>query len=114
MPFVKDKRLRALAIDAPSRSPLLPEVPTLIELGLTGYEASPWFGIAAPGGTRIAAINRLNSVFSEALKQPEVVSKLSGLGVEVVGGTPADFGRLIKSDNDRLGRVIRDANIRLD
>lgn len=114
MPFVKDKRLRALAIDAPSRSPLLPEVPTLIELGLIGYEASPWFGIAAPAGTPIPAINRLNSVFSEALKQPEVVSKLSGLGVEVVGGTPADFGQLIKSDSARLGRVIRDANIRLD
>jgi hypothetical protein len=47
-------------------------------------------------------------------KQPEVVSKLSGLGVEVVGGSPADFGRLIKSDSERLGRVIRDANIRLD
>jgi tripartite-type tricarboxylate transporter receptor subunit TctC len=114
MPFVKDKRLRALAIDAPKRSALLPDVPTLVEQGYTGYESSPWFGLAAPAGTPKAVIERLQLEINAVLKQPEVIRRLAELGAEPVGGTPAEFAALIKADAERLGRVIRDAGITLD
>lgn len=114
MPFVKDKRLRALAIDAPRRSALLPDVPTLVEQGYTGYEASPWFGLVAPAGTPKAVIDRLQAEVNAALRQPDVVSRLTELGAEPAGGTPREFAALIKADAERLGRVIKEAGVRLD
>lgn len=73
LPFVKDKRLRALAIDAPRRSRALPEVATLLELDLSGYEASPWFGIALPAGASKTNVDQVHRLFAAALKNPEVI-----------------------------------------
>ena len=114
LPFVKDKRLRALAIDAPKRSPLLPEVPTLVEQGLTGYEASPWFGLAAPTGTPRPLIDKLHAEVSAALRNPEVLAKLNTLGINAAGGTPQEFALLMKSDTERLGRIIKESGAKLD
>lgn len=114
MPFVKDKRLRALAIDAPERSALLPDVPTLVEQGLVGYEASPWFGLAAPAGTPQAVIDKLHDEVAAVLRKPEILSKLNEMGIVAVGGTAKDFATLMKSDTERLGQVIKDSGAKLD
>lgn len=114
LPFVKDKRLRALAIDAPKRSALLPDVPTLVEQGLTGYEASPWFGVVAPAGTPRPVIDKLAAEANAALRDPEVRARLGALGIEPVGGSPGEFAGLMKADTQRLGRVIQEAGIKLD
>lgn len=114
LPFVKDKRLRALAIDAPKRSPLLPDVPTLVEQGLTGYEASPWFGLVAPAGTPKPVIAKLHDEVAAVLRSPDVVSRLSDLGMTVVGGTPQEFAKLMKADTQRLGVVIKESGAKLD
>ena len=114
LPFVKDKRLRALAIDAPKRSALLPEVPTLVEQGRIGYEASPWFGLAAPAGTPKPVIDKLQAEVNSVLRQPDVVARLAALGAEPMGGTQQDFALLMKTDTDRLGHVIKEAGVKLD
>jgi tripartite-type tricarboxylate transporter receptor subunit TctC len=77
LPFVKDGKLRALAITADKRSPLIPDVPTLRELGYVGYDVNPWFGIAAPAGTPRPVIDRLNAEFAKAARDPEVVKRLA-------------------------------------
>lgn len=114
LPFVKDKRLRALAIDAPTRSAVLPDVPTLVELGFVGYEASPWFGLAAPAGTPRAVIDKLQAEVAVALRNPGVVAKLGDLGITAVGGSSKDFAALVKADTERLGKVIKESGAKLD
>jgi tripartite-type tricarboxylate transporter receptor subunit TctC len=114
LPFVTDNRLRALAIDAPTRSALLPNVPTLLEQGLVGYESSPWFGLVAPAGAPKSVLNKLHDETAEVLRDPEVAAKLNERGITVVGGTAADFAALIKADTERLGRVITDSGAKLD
>ncbi|KQW64887.1 Bug family tripartite tricarboxylate transporter substrate binding protein [Variovorax sp. Root411] len=114
LPFVKDKRLRVLGIDAPQRSPLLPEVPTLVEQGLTGYEASPWFGLVAPAGTPKAVLGRLHDEVAAVLRTPDVLTRLNDLGMTVVGGTSRDFADLMKADTQRLGAVIKESGAKLD
>lgn len=114
LPFVKDNRLRALAIDAPKRSALLPDVPTLVEQGLTGYEASPWFGLVAPAGTPQPLIDRLHDEVATVLRSPDVLSRLDEMGMTAVGGTAREFADLMKSDTRRLGAVIRESGAKLD
>lgn len=114
LPFVKDNRLRALAIDAPKRSALLPDVPTLVEQGLTGYEASPWFGLVAPAGTPQPLIDRLHDEVAAVLRSPDVLSRLDEMGMTAVGGTAREFADLMKSDTRRLGAVIRESGAKLD
>ncbi len=97
LPFVKDGKLRALAITDSKRSPLVPEVPTLAELGYVGYDVNPWFGLAAPAGTPRPVIERLNAEFSEATKDPEVVKRLADQGIEATRMTPEQFAAFIKS-----------------
>jgi len=114
LPFIRDNRLRALAIDAPKRSPLLPDVPTLAEQGLTGYEASPWFGFVAPAGTPKPVIAKLHDEVAAVLRSPDVLSRLNDLGMTVVGGTPQEFASLMKADTRRLGAVIKESGAKLD
>ncbi len=114
LPYVKDKRLRAIAIDAPERSPLLPEVPTLIEQGLNGYEASPWFGLAAPAQTPAAVIEQLQKATVAVFGRADIVQRLQALGAVPIAGSTADFERRVSEDRERLGRVIRESGIQLD
>ena len=114
LPFVKDKRLRVLAIDAPKRSALLPEVPTMIELGFVGYEASPWFGLVAPAGTPKAVIDELYKELTAVLKNPGVSSRVNDMGMTMMSSSAKEFAELMKSDTNRLGAVIRAAGAKLD
>lgn len=114
LPYVRDARLRAIAIDAPQRSPLLPEVPTLTERELIGYQASPWFGLAAPAGTPAAVIERVQQAAVAALGKPDVLDRLNSLGAVVIGGSSKAFADLIDSDRQRLGKVIAESGIQLD
>lgn len=114
LPYVRDARLRAIAIDAPQRSALLPDVPTLVERDLVGYQASPWFGLAAPAGTPAAVVERIQQASVAALARPEVLDRLNALGAVVIGGSSKAFAELIDSDRQRLGRVIAESGIQLD
>jgi tripartite-type tricarboxylate transporter receptor subunit TctC len=113
-PHIKAGRLRALAVTGKSRSALLPEVPTLAEAGLPGYEAGSWYGILAPAGTPGAIVARLNAEINQAMRQPEVRERLAAEGAETLGGTPEEFALHIKAELARMGRLMREAGIRME
>ena len=96
LPFVKDGKLRALAITSARRSPIAPDVPTLEEAGHAGYDVNPWFGLAAPAGTPRPVIDRLHQEFAKAAKDPDVVKRLADQGIETLGTTPAEFAATLR------------------
>ncbi|QPF75124.1 tripartite tricarboxylate transporter substrate binding protein [Roseateles sp. DAIF2] len=114
MPHVKDGRLRALAVTGKTRSALAPELPTVSESGLPGYESVTWFGVYAPKGLPPAVVARLNGELNTALQSAEVRERLAKLGAEAASGTPAQFAALVKADGERWGRLIRERKITLE
>jgi tripartite-type tricarboxylate transporter receptor subunit TctC len=114
VPHIRAGRLRALAVTGRRRSPLMPEVPTLDESGLAGYEAGSWYGMLAPAGTPPPVIARLHDGIVRALEQPEVRERLAAEGAEVIGSTPEQFAAHIKSELARTGKLLREAGIRME
>jgi tripartite-type tricarboxylate transporter receptor subunit TctC len=114
LPHIKSGKLRGLATTGAKRLASLPELPTIAESGLPGYEASSWYGILAPAGTPRDIVMKLNAGLTAALEQPEVRASLVNEGAEPVGGTPEQFAAHIRSEKERLGKLIRDAKIRLE
>jgi len=114
VPHIRAGRLRALAVTGQRRSPLMPEVPTLDESGLPGYQAGSWYGMLAPAGTPRPIIVRLHDEIVRALAQPEVRERLAAEGAEVAGSTPEEFAAHIRSELARTGKLLRDAGIRLE
>jgi len=109
---IKSGRLHALAVTSPQPSPLLPGLPTLASAGLPGYEATSIVGLFAPAKTPLAVIARLNQETVRVLNRAEIKERFLSTGVETVGSTPEEFGAVVRSEMARLGKVIRDANIR--
>jgi len=114
LPHIKAGRLRALAVTGRNRSALLPEVPTLAESGLPGYEAGSWYGILAPAGTPGAIVARLNAQINNAIRQPEVRERLAAEGAEVIGGTPEEFAVHIRSELARMKKLVREGGLRVE
>jgi tripartite-type tricarboxylate transporter receptor subunit TctC len=107
-------RLRALAITTPTRFPLLPEVPTVAEVSLPGYDVPNWYGMLAPAGTPAPVVARLNTMINEALAEPRVRATLLDNGFEIVGGPPEALGTLIRESVPRWATLIRAANMRAE
>lgn len=114
LPHIKAGKLRALAVTGSARSPLLPDVPTMAEAGLTGYEITAWHGIVAPASTPAPVISRLNATLNEIFADPVFKKRWEDIGTPVVGGTPGAFGALIRSEAQRLGKVVKDAGATVD
>jgi tripartite-type tricarboxylate transporter receptor subunit TctC len=110
---IRTGKLRALAVTAKKRSEILPDVPTLGEF-LPGFEASVFLGIGVPKGTPAGIVERLNKEINAALADPNIKTRYADLGTIVLGGSPADFGKLIAEDAEKWGKVIRVANIKAD
>lgn len=113
-PFIRQGRLKALAFTSAKRVPGLPEVPTLDESGLAGFDISSWYGILAPTGTPQAVIRRLNGDIVKILAQKDVRDRFTALGTELVGDTPEQFSKAIKADTVRWAKVVKDANIKFE
>jgi tripartite-type tricarboxylate transporter receptor subunit TctC len=114
IPLIQAGRLRALAVTSRKRSALLPEVPTLAESGLAGYEAGSWYGILAPAGTPRAIVERLHAEIVAAVKAPEVSQRLAAEGAEVIGSTPEEFAAHIQAELARMREAIRAGGIRME
>jgi tripartite-type tricarboxylate transporter receptor subunit TctC len=114
MPFVKAGKLRALAITSPQRSSLAPTLPTMAEAGVPGYEVIGWNGLVAPKGTPPEIVARLHAEVAKILREPEVKQQLAALGAEPVGNTQEEFGRFIKAEMTRWGKIIKEKGIRAD
>ena len=111
-PSIRAGKLRALAITSKTRSPLFPELPTMIEAGVPGFEVQNWQGLIAPAGTPPAIIKLLNEATNKALADPAIREQMLGQGNEIGGGTPEQFAALIKSEGQRWGRLVKAANIK--
>ena len=112
VPQIKAGKVRALAVSSTTRSPFMPDLPTMAEAGVAGYEAGSWYGILVPAGTPGPVIQRLNTEIVRAVKSPQVRDRLSGEGAEPIGSTPAEFAAHIKAEMARLGKVIREAGLK--
>jgi tripartite-type tricarboxylate transporter receptor subunit TctC len=110
-PFIKDGRVRAIAITTKQRNSDLPSVPTIAESGFPGFDASNWYGIVAPAKTPSATIEKLNAAFLAALRDPTVKAKLNTIGFTVAGTSAAEFNDFLKSQYEKMGAAIRAANI---
>lgn len=110
---IKSGKLRALAVTTDVRSEAFPDVPVLGDT-VKGYEASAWFGIAAPKGTPREVINTINRLTNEALKDPVMVAKLKQLGGIIMPGTPEDFGKVIASETEKWAKVVKAANLSVE
>jgi tripartite-type tricarboxylate transporter receptor subunit TctC len=110
---VQAGKLRILGWTATRRSPALPDVPTMAEAGFPGVELEIWQGILAPLGTPAPLVRKLNEELIKAAKTPDVVQKVAAQAVEMTTTSPEDFGKLMASDVERLGKVVRDAGIKM-
>jgi tripartite-type tricarboxylate transporter receptor subunit TctC len=108
---IKSGQLRGLAVTSAQRSEVLPDLPTMAESGLKGFDVSSWYGIVAPAGTPAEVVNRLNADIQRMLKTPEMRAQLLSLGATPLGGTAAEFSAHLKSENARWAEVIRSNQI---
>jgi tripartite-type tricarboxylate transporter receptor subunit TctC len=114
LPHIRAGKLIAFSVTSAQRVPALPDVPTVAEAGLPGYDSVGWFGIVAPAATPDAVVNKLNAAIVEALNDPTIQTTIRGLGVEPAPTTPKAFGDYIKSETVKWGQVIRTAGIKLE
>jgi tripartite-type tricarboxylate transporter receptor subunit TctC len=111
LPHIQSGKLKALAVTGTTRLASLPNVPTVAESGVAGYQASSWYGILAPAGTPRDIVTRLNAEIDRALAAPEVRKAFAVEGAAAAGGTPEDFGAHIRAEMQRLGEVVRQAKL---
>ncbi len=114
LPHINSGKLVPLAVTSAKRVPQLPNVPTMAEAGVTGYEFGAWHGIAVRSGTPPAIIEKLNSTLNAIFKEPEFRTKWEAIGTPVVAGTASAFGDLIRRDTARLGKVVKDSGATVD
>jgi tripartite-type tricarboxylate transporter receptor subunit TctC len=113
IPQVKAGKIRALAVSTGKRSSAMPDLPTIAEAGVPGYEAGAWFGLLAPAGTPKPIVAQLSAESARILKLPDISKRISELGAEPVGSTPEQFAELIKTEIAKWAKVIKDANVEL-
>ena len=114
LPQVKAGRLRALGVTSAKRSAAAPDLPTLAEAGLTGYEISSWFGLFVPASTPAAVVDKLFKETNRVLKSPDVLERFAKEGAEPVGSTPADFNNYVRTEFVKYNKVIKDNGIKAD
>jgi tripartite-type tricarboxylate transporter receptor subunit TctC len=114
MGFVKDKRLKMLAVTSAKRMSLFPDVPTLAESGMPGFEVGAWQGVMVPAGTPKAVVDRLNAEINKALASPDVREKLAVQGAEPLGSTPAEYGAYVKKELARWAGVVKASGVTIE
>jgi tripartite-type tricarboxylate transporter receptor subunit TctC len=114
LPHVKAGKLRALGSSGTLRSPMTPDVPTVAEAGVAGYDVMVWFGLVAPAGTPREVVDKLNAEVRKILAMPDVRDRFLAQGVEPLGSTPEQFGEHIKAQMAKWGKVVRDAGVKAE
>jgi len=111
---LKSEKLRALGVAAAGRSPQLPEVPTIGESGVPGYESGNWFGLLAPAKTPKPIVDRLNGALARVVRAPETRSLFEAQGTDPVGGSPAEFAAFIRLEHDKYVKLVKLAGAKVD
>jgi tripartite-type tricarboxylate transporter receptor subunit TctC len=114
MPYLKNRQLKALGNGSARRSALLPDVPTISEAGLPGFELGSWYGVFAPAGTSADIVRRLRTEVVKAVNDPALKEQFSALSAEPVGSTPEEFTAVLKRDLVKWATVARQANVKAD
>ena len=112
LPFLKDNRIRGLATTGPKRSGALPDLPTMIEAGLPGFEVELWLGLFGPAGLPREVLSRLNAEAKQAVEHPDARASFAKVGVEPRGTSPEDAAAFIRAENEKWGKVVRDAKLK--
>jgi len=112
--LIKAGKLKALAVTSKERAAALPDVPTIAESGLPGFDASSWFGLLAPAGTPQPVVARLNTEIAKWLATPEAKEKLLAQGANAAGGTPEDFARFITAETAKWQKVVKESGAKVD
>jgi tripartite-type tricarboxylate transporter receptor subunit TctC len=111
---IRSGKLRALATTGPKRAAALPDLPTMVEAGVPGYESTAWFGLAMPAGTPKEIIARMNAEGQKAAKAPEFIKRMTDLGYEIVGGTPEQMAAMIQDEIKRWGPIVKASGAKVD
>jgi tripartite-type tricarboxylate transporter receptor subunit TctC len=114
LPFAKDSRIRLVGVTSPQRSRYLPDVPTLAESGLPGYQFDSWFGLLGPAGMPAAEVQRVNAAIAKLLKDPAILERLDKQGIEPAAMTSSDFGRLLAIDYERMAKVVKTSGAKVE
>ena len=114
LPQIKAGKLRAIAVTSLKRAPVLPDVPTISESGLPGFEASSWFGVLAPAGTPAPIVARINAEINKWLQSAEAREKLLSQGAEAAGGTPEQFAHHIRAESEKWAKVVKASGAKVD
>ncbi len=114
LPLVKSGKLRPLAVTTAQRTPFFPELPTMAEAGVPGYEFSTWYGLLVPGGTPKAVVEKLNGAAGKVLRSPALKDQFASQGLEATPGSPAEFGAYLNSEVEKWGKVVRASGARPD
>jgi tripartite-type tricarboxylate transporter receptor subunit TctC len=114
MAQVQAGKLRALAVSTKTRSSVMPNIPTLAEAGVPGYDATAWFGVLAPAGTPPAIVEQLAAAIQKSVKTPEVTEAMLKGGAEPVGSTPAQFDTFYKAEVEKWAKVVKSANVQVE
>jgi tripartite-type tricarboxylate transporter receptor subunit TctC len=114
LPQIKGGRIRALAVASSKRSEAMPDLPTVSEAGVPGFESGSWQGLLAPGGTPKEIVDKLNTAVVKILKTPEMKERLAGLGADVVADTPEQFAAFLREDTVKWAKVVKDANVKIE
>ena len=114
LPQVQGGKLNALAVTDARPSPVAPQLPTVAASGLPGFEVLQWFGLLAPAGTPREIVARVNADVGKALQQPDVQEKLRGLGMQIVGGPPEQFGGFMRAEAVKWGKIVKDSGAKVD
>jgi tripartite-type tricarboxylate transporter receptor subunit TctC len=112
LPLVREGKLRGFAVTSIKRSGAAPDLPTMAESGFPGFEAVPWFGLMAPAGTAPAIVDKIHAETVRVLAMPDVQAKLAQLGIDLIGGSPAEFAAAINAETPQWAKLIKSAGIR--
>ena len=112
--FTKDSRIRVIGVTSTKRSKYLPDVPTIAESGLPGYQFDSWFGLLGPASTPPAEVNRINAAIATLLKDPVILARLDKQGIEPLAMSPADFGKLLAVDYKRMAEVVKASGAKVE
>jgi tripartite-type tricarboxylate transporter receptor subunit TctC len=113
LPYIKAGRVRTLAVTSPARSPSLPDIPTIAEAGVPGYAWMSWMGVAGPAGMPAALTAQISADWNRALTAGDMPARMLEMGVEVAGSTPEQFGAHMRSETEKMARLVKDAGIPL-
>jgi tripartite-type tricarboxylate transporter receptor subunit TctC len=114
LPHIRAGKMRPIAVTGAKRTQALPQVPTMQEAGLAGYQATGWYGLLAPAATPKEIVERLHAEASQVLRMKEVEDKLAAMGSDAIGNTPAEFARFIRSESEKWGKVVKAAGMKPD